>query len=582
MNPDRYDAPVKNLIKEYLEQQRTQQASAWKTLAALKKEASALGDYALSGFVSYQYAYSHYYSGGDHKKVRRYLKDAVHYLLRSDDHEMLAKTYNFIAIEAHDSGVYDIAYNYYLTSMYYDEKRDSSGNTALVEINLGRLFSQLGNPALARIHTRRSIRYMKQSKDKLLHLRNMIVLYLNDAFISLALEDLPAAKRALGQSVKFVEKSDPQEVSDILLPLLFLRIRIALLEKNAQEARKLLRQAIERLRNTPRLYEYVDDIFDFCEALMQAKRYVPLGEILSIIDPTIMEHGTPRLKLRFSELKVRFFTLCKDDTKRKEALFEQHRLYEEQKKSQAQVLDYYTELVGMVATIHDEQEAISREHLLLQLEAQTDSLTGMPNRHAMIRHLERAFEKAYHGKKLLGVEILDIDAFKQYNDTYGHQAGDVCLSRLSWSLMRLSAHPKIFCARYGGDEFVIVYEDMTDEEILAHATRLRQEVEAQRIPHAKSHISRFITISQGICNGIPKNKNRLWDFLSEADLALYSIKKNDLPSSRGNAVKLNPQPAQGKGGPRFTSPAFSSALSSGSSSKSSAARKKKASAKRSR
>lgn len=582
MNPSLYAPQIKELIEEYLELQRTHQKDAWRVLDLLKKRAARIDDNALHGFICYQYAYMHRYGGGDYRKVRKYLTDTVRFLLRSDDRELLAKTYNFIATDAHDNGVYDIAYSYYLTSLYHDTKQEFSGNTALVEANLGRLFFQLGSPDLARKHLRRGIRHIGTEKGKPMHQRNLIALYLNDAFASLALEDLPAAKRSLQRILKLCEQSDALEISDTMLTLLFLRVRIALPEKDTAAARNLLKQTVTALKKTPDLYEYADDIFDFFEDLMRARRLAPLGEIIAAVQKTVMTQGTPRLKLRFTEYKVRYFTLRKDKKQLKDALLEQIRLYQEQKQEQAKVLDYYSDLVGMVGAIHEEQESVNREHLLLQLEAQTDSLTGMPNRHAMIRHLERAFEKAYHGKKLLGVEILDIDAFKQYNDTYGHQAGDVCLSRLSWSLMRLSYHPQIFCARYGGDEFVIVYEDMTDEEILAHASRLRQEVEAQRIPHAKSHISRFVTISQGICNGIPKNKNRLWDFLSEADLALYSIKKNDAPASRGNAVKLNPQPAQAKGGPRFTSPAFSSVLSSGSSSKASAARKKKASAKHSR
>ena len=564
MNPAQYDDKTRQLIETFLEKQRTQQTdAAWKALSKLHAHARTAADNALNGFISYQYAYLHCYGGGDHTKVRKYLTEAVRFLLRSNDQEMLARCYNFIATDAHDSGVFDIAYNYYLTALRYDTNKEFLHNTALVEVNLGRLFSSLGDYVTARRHMRRGIRYMQEDKNRPLYLRNLIAMYLNDAFISLSLEDLAEAKRTLQKIMGLTDKSDPQEIVDIRLTLLFLRVRIALLEKDSAQAKKLLEETLTALKYTPLLYQYADDIFDFCETLMLAKRYAAIGEIIRLVHPTIMSQGAPRLRLRFSALRVSFFMLRKEEALLREALFEQQRLYEEQRKAQAQVLDYYKELIGMVGELHAEQSAVSREHLLLQIEASTDTLTGMPNRHAMIRKLESAFETAYHRKQSLGVEILDIDAFKQYNDTYGHQAGDICLSRLAWSLMRLSAHPHIFCARYGGDEFVIIYENMSDDEILTHAAKLRQEVEAQRIPHAESNVSRFVTISQGICNGVPKNKNRLWDFLSEADFALYSIKKSTLPASRGNAIRLNVQPVHGKRSQRFTSPAFSSALSSG-------------------
>ncbi|MBR0091279.1 MAG: hypothetical protein IJP92_06245, partial [Lachnospiraceae bacterium] len=262
MNPSQYAPQIKELIEEYLELQRTHQKDAWRVLDLLKKRAARLDDNALHGFICYQYAYMHCYGGGDYRKVRKYLTDTVHYLLRSDDRELLAKTYNFIAADAHDNGVYDIAYSYYLTSLYQDTNREFSGNSALVEANLGRLFFQLGSPELARKHLRRGIRQIREEKGKPMQQRNLIALHLNDAFVSLALEDLPAAKRSLQKILKICEKSDALEISDTMLTLLFLRVRIALLEKDTAAARNLLKQTVTALKKTPDLYEYADDIFD--------------------------------------------------------------------------------------------------------------------------------------------------------------------------------------------------------------------------------------------------------------------------------------------------------------------------------
>jgi diguanylate cyclase (GGDEF)-like protein len=82
----------------------------------------------------------------------------------------------------------------------------------------------------------------------------------------------------------------------------------------------------------------------------------------------------------------------------------------------------------------------------------------------------------------------------------------------------------IFCARYGGDEFVVIYEGMTDEEVLAQAEQLRTSILEMKIPHSSSPVAPYVTISQGIRNSVPVKENRLWDFLFAADNALYHVK----------------------------------------------------------
>ena len=150
----------------------------------------------------------------------------------------------------------------------------------------------------------------------------------------------------------------------------------------------------------------------------------------------------------------------------------------------------------------------------------TDDLTGIPNRYSFDQSLSRAFERAFHSKNTLGVEIIDVDGFKEYNDNFGHQAGDECLEIIGEILKEFSEKEDIFCARYGGDEFVIIYEGKSDDEIKEIASQIG---EAIRYP---------VTISQGVCNDIPVAKAKPWDFLSEADEALYSVKGkdgNDIP-----------------------------------------------------
>ena len=142
------------------------------------------------------------------------------------------------------------------------------------------------------------------------------------------------------------------------------------------------------------------------------------------------------------------------------------------------------------------------------------------------------FARAFNEQKTLGIEILDVDYFKEFNDTYGHQAGDEVLKAVA-DVIRQAAgeHQKqsgksIVTARYGGDEFVVIYLGYNDEEILQIAGEMRDGIKKLDLKNEGSQISERISISQGIRNSVPRELNRVWDYFYAADNALYDVKKN--------------------------------------------------------
>ena len=169
-------------------------------------------------------------------------------------------------------------------------------------------------------------------------------------------------------------------------------------------------------------------------------------------------------------------------------------------------------------------EDIKRKNIILEKQAKTDILTGIPNRFALNDYLQNAFEKAQEEQVFFGLEIFDIDNFKQYNDTYGHQTGDNCLAQVGELLSELVGE-HMYAARYGGDEFVILYEGMEDSAITDFAERLKQRVSTLKVPSTGGKTITGISISQGIRNSVPTEWNRSWDYLYTADNALYSVKR---------------------------------------------------------
>ena len=184
--------------------------------------------------------------------------------------------------------------------------------------------------------------------------------------------------------------------------------------------------------------------------------------------------------------------------------------------------------------IHHENQLIHKQHYelvhrnkALLSQSQHDALTGLPNRAYLNDYAETTLSKALKNNCTIGVEILDIDYFKNINDSYGHIEGDRYLSSVSDALRRIAeSYEDVFVARYGGDEFVIIYFNKSNSEICDIMKKLKNEIRLISIPDLNPDGKDYITLSQGCLNKIPTPANRIWDFLAWADKTLYEVKKN--------------------------------------------------------
>ena len=170
---------------------------------------------------------------------------------------------------------------------------------------------------------------------------------------------------------------------------------------------------------------------------------------------------------------------------------------------------------------------LQSEKKLLQQTIHSDELTGLYNRRFFNKLLDEQFEKHQKLKNGFSVLMIDIDYFKQYNDTFGHLKGDDCLILVS-NILKQYVRESDFTCRFGGEEFCIILPNTSESKAITLANRLRKKVEQLRISHLKSIVSPFLTISIGVAS-IPKNKPATIDaqaLISKADQALYKVKQN--------------------------------------------------------
>ena len=184
----------------------------------------------------------------------------------------------------------------------------------------------------------------------------------------------------------------------------------------------------------------------------------------------------------------------------------------------------------------ESKQRVEEMNALLTEKSETDALTGLANRYRMTDVFQQMMDECREEQKLLSVEILDIDYFKEYNDNYGHQAGDECICRVA-ELIRGMQSEQVFCARYGGDEFIILYKGLEEAQVLEQAQRLRENIMALSIEHAYSKALPIVTISQGICQSVPVEGNKSWDFLHIADEYLYKVKKSQRNDICAGSIK---------------------------------------------
>lgn len=155
-----------------------------------------------------------------------------------------------------------------------------------------------------------------------------------------------------------------------------------------------------------------------------------------------------------------------------------------------------------------------------------DPLTGLKNRRAFDDHVTRVWQQCLRTQSQLAFLMIDIDYFKNYNDRYGHQAGDTTLRRVAATVQDFARRPLDIAARYGGEEFVVVIYDISPEAVREIAEGLRERVEKLAIEHADSACGTHLTVSIGVSIVRPAIGRTPKGGLQLADEALYQAKES--------------------------------------------------------
>jgi diguanylate cyclase (GGDEF)-like protein len=191
-------------------------------------------------------------------------------------------------------------------------------------------------------------------------------------------------------------------------------------------------------------------------------------------------------------------------------------------------------LVGLLGIITAGMR-LQKAYNIIRKQAVTDSLTGIPNRRSFTERIATEFKRSLRDQVPLSVILLDVDTFKAYNDTYGHGRGDQCLQKVSRHIKDSLKRPSDFCARIGGEEFIVLLPETSLAGAVKVAEKIRKNIEQAKIEHKSAPVYGLVTASMGVASSENQKISSYEQLVKNADQALYQAKKK----GRNRVVSFN-------------------------------------------
>ncbi|MBW6390650.1 diguanylate cyclase [Billgrantia antri] len=177
------------------------------------------------------------------------------------------------------------------------------------------------------------------------------------------------------------------------------------------------------------------------------------------------------------------------------------------------------------ARLLQERERLAAQNARLVHQAASDGLLGIANRREFERVLKLEWRRAARERQPLSLLMIDIDCFKRFNDTYGHQAGDTCLRGVADVLRSAAARPGDMVARYGGEEMVVLMPHTSMEGAMRMAERIHAMLAERALPFAASPVAQHVTVSIGVSSMLPVRNGNRSVLVQQADEGLYAAKE---------------------------------------------------------
>lgn len=279
-----------------------------------------------------------------------------------------------------------------------------------------------------------------------------------------------------------------------------------------------LNELLESAEHDQNASDYVQDIRDLCALLRDMREYDSWKRVIDSFERYANEQGSVYFKLILTEMLMEYYRIIGEMKMYIHLCVDHTELYQKQKeitdKERAAAIDIKIEL---------RNKEVERKQA--EVKSTTDALTGLGNRYLLDEEAKKVIDMAAKEQKKIAVGLLDIDYFKQHNDTYGHIQGDVCLQQVA-KILSETVKDVGQVYRFGGDEFVMILLLDKNHEIEQIAYEVKMRLMEEKIANIHSKVSPNITISQGYACLVPGVSQNIEQLIEHADEALYYVKMN--------------------------------------------------------
>ena len=480
-----------------------------------------LDDPKLVGFGYFHIAQV-YYSLNDGNQFFENISKSLSYLEKAKQWEYVAKAYNILGITALNRGNAPIAFDYYLNGITYCRKYNLPDIEVILNINCGVLNIQTGQYDDALQFLDKAYKYMYNRTEEPNYHSYMICIYQNIAICNV--------KRGQYNEVDEIFRTISKKHwphADYIDRLGVLCAEAFYYHKTGQTELRddCIAQIDCGISENIAIMDMFDDFYMYSEILLECDKNDELWHFLEIIEPMIRSFNITYMQMMEISLKIKYYKKNKKHAEYLQAAGLYYELSEKQRQETQSMINNVLLLRRRLETANRMRREVEEQNQILEHRSEHDPLTKLPNRFKLNDFADKAFTRAKENQTAFAIEILDIDYFKEFNDNYGHQKGDVCLAGVADAISSMVDEYGVFGARYGGDEFVLIYENVTMEQAERFADELKKKVMELNMEHKYSKALPIVTISQGVCHGYPKEGEKVSDYLHVADEMLYRMKK---------------------------------------------------------
>ena len=492
-----------------------------KYCADIEQYAKQTGEPKLLGFA-YYYAGETYYVLNEGEQLLKTITRAITYLDQAEQWDMVARAYNILAIAFLNRGNTPIALDYYLTGLGYCKKYKLANEENVINLNLGTLY--LGNEQWneAQRYFEKVFSDIKAYPEtpNYYGLMSCVAVCLGRCFMQREQNERVQEQLDYLDQVCWEHMQKIERLSALIFKAEYYHHvgRITLREECIEQIRGLVDMDMA-------VMDIFDDVYGLCRLLLETDKEDVFWDIVAVLEKLTKNANIANLQRKIVSLKILCYRRKQDEAAYLEEAGRFYELTEALDRENHYMIANMLSVRRSLEHANKKRREMEKANERLLEKSETDPLTRLANRFRLNDYLERAFERARDDQRAFAVEILDIDYFKEYNDNYGHQAGDACIVAIADELRKMQSRDT-FCARYGGDEFIIIYEYKTEDEVFSMAESLRERILDRRIEHVCSKAVPVVTISQGICFDVAPEGSRSWDFLHAADMMLYEVKKH--------------------------------------------------------